>query len=660
MGLKQNSFSRKDLALAISFESSLIKLYLRTNFAKWIVIGVASHGNSKSPISKTEKEIFSIKNPSDPNIYDNKEEFGSLEDLSRQIKALSPEKPVVDIWLPDELILCQTLLHKQRLTQSEATEIVAKSCKMRTEELCLVLSPEYRERSQKISAVTFEAIDNIKSFLNTYGILTKRFKAKDPQPGFEMSPTFYKDDSINFQPSLFKKLTNKAPHLVAIVLASFTFASVISEKTLQTQTSIKTITNLIEEENFSFRSPLSFEILSETTFPYFAPQLHNTMERKVFRLTSFDVGSKLVAPQLRNNSENEKPLNIEFGPGKTIDDFKVLDLATNNLDPSQSFDDQLGSTKLEADNEIQPVKIEITFLTPPKEQQKPKYLYEDKELGLGLRSKYPSLKTIQGQTDTFGAVLPVVTYPTVIPPALLSLKTSTDKSLKNYQKILDNEEYFLVSFKKLSIGELQIQNQLRIRTPNISDFKVAKLNINPTRLDQPNLFIDKLTSSGKVSVEIPTANSEIEFIILTNTSGYLPKRPKIQNRLTLNEPTMSSGALAFINYPFERPKNIKDIAKVLRSKKRINAKASVGPRIPNRSFAPTMATLSNRIELDRTNLLGVFGSKSNPYALIMLPTGEMIKISVGDQFLGWRVYGIDEDTVHVQNGLKQEVLRIPG
>ena len=198
-----------------------------------------------------------------------------------------------------------------------------------------------------------------------------------------------------------------------------------------------------------------------------------------------------------------------------------------------------------------------------------------------------------------------------------------------------------------------------IKAPNISGFRITKLNINPARLDQPNLFIDKLSSSGKVNVEI-TASSEIEFIVLTSASGYLPVRPKIYDRLTLSEPTMSSGALGFIDYPSERPQNIKGIAKDLYSKKRVNAKATVGPRIPNRSFAPTMATLSNRIELDRTNLLGVFGSKSKPYALIMLSTGEIIKISVGDQFLGWRVYGINENTVHVQNGMKHEVLRIPG
>ena len=186
--------------------------------------------------------------------------------------------------------------------------------------------------------------------------------------------------------------------MVGILFALFTFASIICENTLQTQTSIRSITNLIEEDNFSLKSPLSLEIRSETTFPYFAPQLYNTNERKVFRLTSHDVGSKLVAPQLKNNYENEQLLAIEFDPNKITDDFAVLVLATNSLELSQSFDFQLGSMELQADNETQPSKVDITFLNLPEEQEKPKYLYEEKEKALRLGSQYPSLREIREMT----------------------------------------------------------------------------------------------------------------------------------------------------------------------------------------------------------------------------------------------------------------------
>ena len=64
MGIKQNSSSSKDLKLAISFESSLVKLYFRNALRKWVVIGIASHENGKDPNSRTEREIFSIQQPS--------------------------------------------------------------------------------------------------------------------------------------------------------------------------------------------------------------------------------------------------------------------------------------------------------------------------------------------------------------------------------------------------------------------------------------------------------------------------------------------------------------------------------------------------------------------------------------------------------------------
>ena len=47
-------------------------------------------------------------------------------------------------------------------------------------------------------------------------------------------------------------------------------------------------------------------------------------------------------------------------------------------------------------------------------------------------------------------------------------------------------------------------------------------------------------------------------------------------------------------------------------------------------------------------------------ALLRLSNGKIIKIKVGQWFEGWRVYAIDRDKIHVENGFKQEILRMPG
>jgi len=64
--------------------------------------------------------------------------------------------------------------------------------------------------------------------------------------------------------------------------------------------------------------------------------------------------------------------------------------------------------------------------------------------------------------------------------------------------------------------------------------------------------------------------------------------------------------------------------------------------------------------LDRTNLIGIVGKRSNPRALVRLANGKVLTLKVGAVFEGWRVFAIDRDKIHVENGSRQEILRLPG
>ena len=112
MGNKFNNNISKDVKLAISFEGELIKLYLRNRTGKWLNIGVASETFANSTPSKTQREILSLTNSSTSLVQNVEHSFENLEDLSSQVRVLSEEGPMVEVWLPDELILCQTLLQK--------------------------------------------------------------------------------------------------------------------------------------------------------------------------------------------------------------------------------------------------------------------------------------------------------------------------------------------------------------------------------------------------------------------------------------------------------------------------------------------------------------------------------------------------------------------
>ncbi len=663
MTSQTNHKHEKSINLAISFEGALIKLNLRNRFNEWVTIGIASEDLVSTGSSKTSDEILSITNPSDSTTKTYKNPFGSVRELADQIKVLSNQAPFVEVWLPDELILCQTLLQRNKLTPVEAKEIVAKSCKLKPEDLYLELSPNFRERSQKISAVTSEAIDQIRFYLKSYGIIPYKFKAKNSQPGFNSPPTFYEDEEISFKPNLISKIYENIPQIAAFLLIAITFGEIFSEKAFQTQTFVRPIATLEEEENFSLRSPLSLELLSETTFPYFAPKLFSTGEKKIFRLAGYDIGSQTTPPQLIRDSIREEHVSIKLTSNEISDTFALLVLSLENSKFSYSLDIATESINLEFEEIRRPERISLSALDTPAKPINLVELYQNKNEELRLSFKHPTVNNLETQKNTFSSIITEEPTHQILIPKFFWSDFPNDINLVNYNGDLSNGNIFLVPLKFDGIEEPEPFDNFQAQIPNITGNKLTKLNINPIRLTLPNLLIDQIFSNGEIGeivTQVPTSSSEIEYVLLSKSNDFLPGRPEIKGRLTLTQPTISSGALGFSSYPAARPENIQLIAKSIRSKKRIRARATVGPRIPKRSFAPTMATLSNRLELDRTNLLGVFGSKNNPYALIMLSTGEMIKLNVGDQFLGWRVYGIDETTVHVQNGTNQEILRIPG
>ena len=139
------------------------------------------------------------------------------------------------------------------------------------------------------------------------------------------------------------------------------------------------------------------------------------------------------------------------------------------------------------------------------------------------------------------------------------------------------------------------------------------------------------------------------------------KKPSIIDSIRiLSEPTLSSGAIIFVKIPEERPSHFKALKIIKPSQVKITAKATKSPSIPEKASVGYNSTKRNFIDLDRTNLIGIVGKSSNPSALLRLSNGKIVKLKVGQWFEGWRVFAIDRDKIHVENGFKQEILRMPG
>ena len=139
-------------------------------------------------------------------------------------------------------------------------------------------------------------------------------------------------------------------------------------------------------------------------------------------------------------------------------------------------------------------------------------------------------------------------------------------------------------------------------------------------------------------------------------------KPKIIDSIkVLEDPTKSTGAVTFVELPPGMPPVVSKLKKVAASTIRNLNVRSNPPSIPKRASIVGNSTLKNLIELNRTNLLGIFGKRSGRIALIRLSSGNMVKVKVGQQFgNGWKVIGIDLDKIHITNGSRQETLRIPG
>ena len=87
--------------------------------------------------------------------------------------------------------------------------------------------------------------------------------------------------------------------------------------------------------------------------------------------------------------------------------------------------------------------------------------------------------------------------------------------------------------------------------------------------------------------------------------------------------------------------------------------ASAAPSIPTRASVAKQATYVNAINLSKINLIGVYGSKSSPYALIRQANGRYKKVKVGDSIDGGKVAAIGASEVRYQKSGRMISLKMP-
>lgn len=91
----------------------------------------------------------------------------------------------------------------------------------------------------------------------------------------------------------------------------------------------------------------------------------------------------------------------------------------------------------------------------------------------------------------------------------------------------------------------------------------------------------------------------------------------------------------------------------------VPAAAAIVPDIPTTASVARQATIKNAINLNKVNLIGVYGTSSNRRALVRLSSGRYKKVQVGDRIDGGRVSAIGESELRYKKGSRDVVLKMP-
>lgn len=85
---------------------------------------------------------------------------------------------------------------------------------------------------------------------------------------------------------------------------------------------------------------------------------------------------------------------------------------------------------------------------------------------------------------------------------------------------------------------------------------------------------------------------------------------------------------------------------------------AVAPKLPTSASVAKQATETNALNLNEMNLIGIYGSTRDRRALIRMPNGRFIKVSVGDRLDGGKVTAISDSQLSYQKGARSYVLKL--
>ena len=583
--------------------------------------------------------------PNEQNITD------SLQILRGQVNALTDNTPLIDVMLPEELILVQNLTIdsvNSPISKVKATALVASACDLNEDEINISVGSPTSHRTQPIAAVTTKTIDETRFFLNNAGFKTRRFMAEKPISGFEKEPVFLEDPKLPIT-----LISSKNTILSGVSIFTFLLLATVALFAVKPSQQLK-VSNQINE---NVTTALSIDYLPSREINESKPKL-SIKENLIPNMTSQYLPSmaKLSTKDFQPTTTSIKnALNKpRFHPNISKSIISNKNILDSNLPISQTSNSSL-KTQIMPDLKSRDLRKRLTtiqpFPTPNKyfSFHKFKSIVQNdyqKLIKLDLNNKnelnqITSLGEIRAPIKRFNRKL--IISKSFSQPRFISLASIDHHNLKkshsNYHELNTTIGSNFKSYSTLS-------NQGVIKLQNTDSF------LNRTILSKN---LEKQNSGGFNDFNLTPEQ-------IQESKQYIPLiRPKLISKINvLKEPTLSSGAVTLSNVPLVRPNIVVVLSHLNPNEVKIVAKATKRPSFPRRASVANNATISNIIELNRTNLIGIFGTENNAIALIRLASGRVIKVKVGDRFDGWKVLTIYKDKIELANGKKQETLRLPG
>ena len=642
--------------LALNLSKTSIQLLRKGSKTRWYVLG------SADPSSENlEKDLARLRN---------------------QAAALSSKKPTVDVLLPRELVLSQTVVIEDDSSVEYCKKVTAKRCGLNENDILIAIGDSSTRSTVPVAAISTNSINESRNFVKKAGFRPAKYIASSKISGFKKSPVFFNDSAS-------KKLFDLGSEPFTKVL---TFASIFLFVGF-----LASLASFYLEYK-SNNSPHNYLASSKSFL-----ERENKSQTKLLLLR----GVKKISPQQLNTS-NFQQKDSKFAYMPQIPQIKQSKL---NLQNQFSYKEQLKVS-------LRVVKIEELGLGKPvfptSNPTNPSQFNDLKEVSSSLKQVNVSLYN-NGPKEP-PRTLPKMDVKTSIdrnPTKLLSQKSiSVSNSLEpkkvlalplkeriinhKYKKVLIEEIFSDISLTKILITTAK----KRASTLPLLYFDVKKPDItNPNNLIRVN-YVNYIDSDFITTKHIKRNKQSIRDFIPIGSNGLILNRqfnqklkeqglkikllnssqdnnatklalwkgkppiikPKIIDSIkVLDDPTRSTGAVTFVGLPPEMPLAVTKLRKVYASSiKNLNVRNNP-PSIPKRSSIVGNSTQKNLIELNRTNLIGVFGKRTGRIALIRLSSGNTVKVKAGQQFgNGWRVISIDLDKIHVTNGSRQETLRIPG